>query len=409
MAISPEKTIEVEKIIEDLFKHIVFMNVSEHAPLGGYLSYTEPFAIDYEGFYGPYQDLMKSIFSIEKLGKQWSVQGLKEKIFNLLFQLAEIKNARTIPNYKQITLDWMKGIDIEFEEQECYVPVIGLTVLQQLQLGDVKFIPLSERPFPEDMFFTLHLDKLIPERDCLAVTHVTAEWQKSAEVAREKVEKNLNILRFIGSLIWWDRPVGHIYVAGKELKQVSYTLIVEAKTRNITGSIGHTESTPAPFKVDEEFLKFAEFYGLSYIQSLFNQKISPIEDDLIAAIQWFGYASQESEPLVSFVKFYIAIETMLKKDKESAKNFLPKRISVLLEPWNKSRQERLRQDFADLVDERNSVFHEGRSSKFSPEYLSESVLILARQVLHQLILRIKSDNIKSKDELIAWIENQSRK
>ncbi len=409
MSIPAEKLNEIEQIIKELFKHIVFENVSERAPLGGYLSLEEPFAVDYEGFYGPYQSLRRSIVSIEKLGEQWSDEALKEKIFNLLVQLAELKKTETSPNYEELTLNWINGIDVEFEEQECYVPVIGLNVLKSLQLGDVRFAPLEELKEKLLSFDETFFDKLVPGRDSLAITRVTAEWQKSAEVAREKVEETLNILRFIGSLVWWDRPVGHIYVAGKELRRVSYTLVIESKTEQLTGIVGHTLSTPAPFKIDDEFLRFAEFYGLSYIQSLINQNVSPIEDDLLAAIQWFGYATQESEALVSFVKFYIAIETALKKDKENAKNFLPERTSILLEPSNKSRQEKLQQDFTELINERNAVFHQGRPIKFSPEYLSDAGLILARQILHQLRLRIKSDNIQSKDELIAWTKEQLNK
>ncbi len=352
---------------------------------------------------------MKSIFSIEKLGEQWSDQALKEKIFKLLIQLAEIKRDVNIPNYEQITLDWIKEIDIEFEEQECYVSVIGLTLLEPLQLGDVKFIPLKDRSFSFNKIFTSHIDQLIPERDCLAITHVTAEWQKSAEVAREKVEKALNILRFIGALIWWDRPIGHIYVAGKELERVSYTLIVEAKTGQITGRMGHTESTPAPFKVDKEFLEFAEFYGLSHIQSLISQKVSPIEDDLMAAIQWFGYASQELTPLVSFVKFYIAIETAVKKDGEKARTVLPKRIAVLLEPWSKVRQDELEKELSDIIGERNAVFHEGKVEKYSPSYLADTGRILARGVINQLRLKIASESWKTKDELITWAHTQTKR
>ncbi len=74
-----------------------------------------------------------------------------------------------------------------------------------------------------------------------------------------------------------------------------------------------------PFKADSIFINYAEFFGLSYFQSIFDQDVSSIEDDLFAAIQWYGFAIQELSPLVSFVKFYIAIETATKKADELAK------------------------------------------------------------------------------------------
>ena len=161
------------------------------------------------------------------------------------------------------------------------MPIVGLVVDTPLQIGDVTFLPFEANLSSFDNLFTSTLEQFSPDRDCIATTRVSAEWIKSAEIAREKIEKNLNILNFVGSLVWWDRPVGHINLAGRELERVSYTLVVELGTGVVTGRMGHTKSTPMPFRVDDEFLKFANFYGLGYIQSLINRKAFPIEEDYL--------------------------------------------------------------------------------------------------------------------------------
>jgi hypothetical protein len=405
MTISSNEVTEIKKLIQELFEHIVFENVSARTPLGGYLTIEEPFSINYEGYYGSYQKLMRVIFSIEKLGEQWSDKALEEKIFNLLSQLAKMKKEGATPNYEQITLNWTKGIDIEFKEQRCYVPVTGLVIEKPLEIGKVEFISLENQPLSSNSIFKSSFDGYSHDRDCLAVTNVTAEWQKAAELARDNVENALNVLRYIGSLIWWDRQVGHIHVAGKELKRVSYTLVIDSNSGDVTGETGHTVSTPAPFRVDQEFFDFSEVYGFKYLQTLSNKKASGIEDDLLAAIQWFGYATQELEPLVSFVKYYISIETVLKKEGESARNVLPGRISTLLEPFSKLKQNELKIEIGKLIDERNSVFHEGKVEQYSSIYLATTIRVLAREVINQLRSKIETEGWKTKDDLVDWVNN----
>ncbi len=81
----------------------------------------------------------------------------------------------------------------------------------------------------------------------------------------------------------------------------------------------------------------------------------------------------------------------------------------MLEPHNKEIQRKLESDLRELIDERNSVFHEGRVNSFSPEYLRSSAHILSRQILHQIRLKIKSDNFETKDDINQWIQAQYQK
>ena len=408
MDVSKEIINNLAEHINRLFDHLTISNVPEHAPYRGFLSIDRPFSLNDEGYYIHYQGLKKSIISLENYGGKWSDQAINEKINDLLFDLAHSKSNRSTLDYFQIAKDWVQKFIVEFAEQKCFVPVAGLVVDTPQKIGDVTFLPLDEKSFSDAKFFKLFLEHFSPENDCIATTTVSAEWMKSAEVAREKIEKILNILRYIGSLVWWDRQIGHINLAGQELKRVSYTLVVDSQTGVITGEKGHTESTPVPCRVDNEFLEFARFYGLEHLQSLINRKALPIEEDYFAAIQWYGYATQELDPIVSFVKFYIAMESALKKENERAKNVLPNRIGVLIEPWDTRLQDKIETDIKALIDERNSVFHEGRTQESSPAHLAEMSNLISRRVLHQLGQRIGSENIQTKDDLIAWVETQQK-
>jgi len=407
MTISIQKHDELRRLIENLHNHISF-DVPDDRPLyAGYLRIDRPFCLDEDGYFVIYQSLKRSIVNIENLGEKWSNQGLEQEIHKLLLELATLKDKNTIPNFENITSAFEQKIDIEFQEYECIVPIIGLTTNITIQIGDVTFLPFEAKDRFSNKFSDIHIDKLNPHRDCFSTTKIKAEWIRSAELAREKIEKTLNILRFLGSLIWASEPTRHVYLSGQELKRVSSTFVIDSEQK--FGTVGHSEFSVQPFKVDDNFIQYAEFFGLSYFQSLIDRQASPIEEDLFAAIQWYGFAIQELVPLVSFVKFYIAIETATKKDGESARTVLPKRISVLLDPWSKLRQEELEVDLGQLIDERNSVFHEGKVKRYSPSYLANASRILARGVIHQLRLKIGSDGWKTKDELIDWVKVQSKK
>lgn len=406
MAISIQQHNELCSLIKNLYDHISF-DVPDRPTYAGYLRIDRPFCLDDDGYFVIYQSLKRSILNIGNIGEKWSNQGLEEEIHKLLSELATLKDNNAVPDFENITSAFEQKIDIEFQEYECIVPIIGLTIQSKLQVGDVTFLPFEAKDRFSNKLFDVYIDDLISHRDCFAITKIKAEWIRSAELAREKIEKALNILRFLGSLIWASEPTRHIYVSGQQLKRVSYTFVIDSEQK--IGTVGHTEFSVQPFKLDDDIMQYAEFFGLSYFQALIDRQASPIEEDLFAAIQWYGFAIQELIPLVSFAKFYIAIETATKKDGERARMVLPKRISVLLEPWNKLRQEELEIELGQLIDERNSVFHEGKVRKYNPSYLADTGRILARGVIHQLRLKIASERWKAKEELIDWVNAQSKR
>ena len=208
--------------------------------------------------------------------------------------------------------------------------------------------------------------------------------------------------------MWHDQPTRHIYIASQDPARISESLVVTPK--GLVSRVGASEFTPVPFGVDAEILQYANFYGLSELQALLRAN-APVElhEALLTGIQWYGEATQDLLPLVAFVKYYISIETAIKKENENAKTALPRRLSVLIEPWDKTRQRSLESDLRGFIDERNAVFHSGTPLTSTPEELAWDGRILARQALHQLRVRIKSAHLATKDDLIGWVDAQLTK
>lgn len=407
MPILQEQLNKVASIIEDLYNHILLSDIPEDAPYLGYLSREQPFALDHKGYYVSYAELLRFVFALEGIGEAWSEEGIQGKLHELLLSLAALRaDEDSSPDFHRITQEWLDGIDIQFKENTCYVPVIGLLVDEPLVIGDVTFHPLeSVRDQLQEGIYSSFFSDLHPIRDCIATAQIKAEQRRATEILRVRADQALNILRFIGSLVWHRQPPRHIYIAGQQPKRTSYAIAMGAGG-NVAG-IGETEYTPLPYKVDQGFLRRANFYGLSFLQSLVrSQSLSSLEQAFLTAVQWYGDAMQDLVPLFAFVKFYVSIETATKKSNERAKQVLPRRVSVLIESWDKQKQRRLEADISDLIDERNAVFHGGKPENYSSEYLAWFARVLAMQTLHHLRLKIESNGFQAKDDLITWVDQQ---
>jgi hypothetical protein len=323
-----------------------------------------------------------------------------------LIKLAYIKANSQSPDFSQITSDWWTKIDVVFPESNCYVPIIGLSVDEPLTVGPVTFWPLESKKqeLGNESYFGLFAG-LFNDRDCIAQSNAQAEMRRSVEILRTKAESALNILRYIGSLVWHGQPARHIYVAGGQRERSVHTVSIDPG--GIATLFTDSTFTPIPFKIDKRIIQLADSYGLHYLQSLVdNNNALPLESCLLTAIQWYGDATQEPSPLFAFTKYYIAVETIAKRDKEAARAVLPQRLSILLEDCNEAKRQEIEKEIEAIVDERNEVFHRGRTKRLSAEYLAWACHNLAQSTINQLRLHIKSQGLETKDDLVMWIKQR---
>ncbi len=395
------------ELIKDLDSHLIIDNIPADPPFLSMFDNDYPFALDDHGYKVSYLNLLLNTLNLKPFGDQWSHDGLEKLANNLIYKLAENKHNQNSPvNYAELAKDWLSKVVVSFDEQICYTIVVGLSVEAPLQLGDITFLP-PEIQYIEvaDNISTPYLQNLNPMLHCLASCKINAEQVRATEILCEKTENILNILRFIGSLIWHDQPIRHIYISGYNRNRVNYSLAIDSKKRY--SRIGNSIYTPLPFKVDKEFLNYAKAYGFDYIRGLLElSSTTEIERAFLTAIQWYGDATQDLIPIISFVKYYVSIETVLKNKSENAHSVLPKRLSKLISPFNNETQKLLEIDIGGMIDERNSVLHSGKTEKMKPEELSWNSRIFARQALHQICQIMQKEELKTKKDLLRWLKDK---
>ncbi|HEY59098.1 MAG TPA: hypothetical protein G4N92_00180 [Anaerolineae bacterium] len=395
----------LSEMIEDIFNFLIILNVPKDAYFLGYSDDSSPFGLNRIG-YNAYVNLIGYILNIESIGDFWSEDGIKNLIHGLLIDLARSKKQQIQKiGFSKFAENLFSKISKNFEKYLCYTPVIGLTTKNPISIGKITFLNIEDAKSKIKVDFLSFFDNLNPNRDCIATSLIKSEWRRSTEILREETEKVFNILRYIGSLVWYNQPQKHIYLKGRDRSRFSYSLAINSKgfaSRNV-----NKEYSVLPYKVDKNFINYADFYGFDFIRKIIRRaKRKPIEQSFITAIQWFGDATQDLIPIFSFVKYYVAIETLLKnKNERNAKSLVSKRMSVLLEQYDRKKQKCLESEIKDLIDERNNIFHSGIPKKQNIESLSWKGQILSRGTLNLVRQIIVQENLTTKDDLFSWIEN----
>jgi len=409
MSITEQQVNDFASAMQEIHSRILLSDIPDDAAYRGYLDKDTPFALDRHGYRVSYLGLLSKVFALPRIADLWSEDGIQELGHQLLLSLAQSRKDANIPDFPSIAREWLAKIDAPFEEFTCCTAAAGLSVDAPLEIGDVTFLPL-EMDLPEfrDEAADSFRENLNTYRDCLSSSKVSAEWRRASEIHCQKTEYALNVIRFIASLVWHDQKTRHVYIASQDPMRISEMLVVAPA--GAVSRVGASDFTPLPVNLDQETLPYAQFYGLGEIQVLLrNPSPAELQGSYLTSIQWFGRATQELLPLVAFVKYYISIKAALKKEGESAKQVIPRRLGVLIEPWDKSRLARLETDLRDLIDERNAVFHSGSPLTSTLERLEWDARILSRQALHQLRVRLRSEGWQTKDDLIAWVSAQHAK
>lgn len=402
-------------IIRKLYDHIHTENFPNDPPYSGSASKNREFVLDWVGYYEWYGELLRALFDLPKVKNIWSEHGICEQIAKLLSDLASIKFERFVSaqfsiNFGEMARRLLEKIDVDFAVQDCYVPVIGLALAQPLVLGDVTFWPL-EGKIKELKTKTIDpslFDRLHPFTDSVASCSVKAETLKAIELVTEKVESALNTLRYLSTLVWQDEPPKQIFVGGRESSRSSFALSIDSEGRTSRAKTGLGISLP--FIMNSEILQIANSWGLNHLNTMLGAATrSPLEESLLDAIAWFGDASKDASPIHAFVKFYISLEIISKLREENAGVVLPNRISMLIEPYNPARRNRLKKSVKAIIEERNAIFHAGKPERLPIDYLEYVCRRIARNTIAHLRMLIDEKKIKTKNEMIAWVSEQQKR
>ena len=97
MSISEDQVQLFSKLISDLYDQILLGDLPEDSAYRGFLDRETPFGLNEQGYRVSYLGLLQQVFQLPNIAEKWSEDGIQELGHELLLNLAESKNKRSIP------------------------------------------------------------------------------------------------------------------------------------------------------------------------------------------------------------------------------------------------------------------------------------------------------------------------
>lgn len=394
-------------LLTELYQHLKVEKKPSDFFLSAPINRSHYVILDFAGESEVIPKILEEIYSIHEISDNWSRKKIFEEIDKLILGLGKIKhdNHGELDVHK-IARSFLSNFSVGFEFITCILPIYGLTVSKKTTIGSIDFLPLAdtEQRFSSSKWYSSPKN-LHPSINSFVSLRMKKEPARVLEILKEKTERALNILRFLGSFLYWDQTPRHIYIGGKQRKRVSSPITIDDE-ENIN-MLGNSEFQVMPMRLDERFIQNAKTHEYGYLLSTHDpSSFSPLRKAIYTSIQWFGGATQELDPVTSFVKFYISLETATKRTEDHAGSTLPGRISKIMYPNNLDKQEYYKENIAEIIKERNAVFHSGTPKAYSAEYLSSQCYQITRQILNRLGYLIPSEGLKTKDDLALWAKTR---
>ena len=256
------------------------------------------------------------------------------------------------------------------------VPIMNLQVTEEISIGDSSFFNLDEKSLGivEERFSLKfrHVEESLAnaindfvkfnETKTVALVIVQApDTKKATELALEKAESCLNVLRLYGLnapfVIRDDyKKIVMRYLPFVSLEDKYY--LRESKSINEISSFCFLDSK----KILE--LDKGGFHALNRLLSKKTDELTRLQEDLLIAVMWLGNAVKDNQRNMKFVKAIVALETLLVPDGGQSKcDVIAKRFASIACPSaTDSEKKEVFLNVRSLYQTRNSIIHAGEFS-----------------------------------------------
>ncbi|MBA7502499.1 hypothetical protein ES706_01089 [subsurface metagenome] len=294
------------------------------------------------------------------------------------------------------------------QEWVFFIPITNLTIMLRrgFTLGKVRFYGMDkstmeylESKYKMRFGFGNSLDdrysKVMKEINTTTFSTVkisAGEIIKAREMAFDKVDAALNILRLYDQT----RRIG---IYGEVFSPVRNIYHINLTTKTRGESISRIDFSP-PLIIDDSYLSYLwkEGYFNIFNKLLKNKTPTPLERKILTSIHWYGLGVKDRNKLDKLVKFTIALESILLKEREPKRYHLAERVAFILGK-DKYGKKWFHDRVYKLYGIRSEIVHEGRK-----EIKEEDVYDMHRIVESVLFFMIqKLNKFTTLDHVIEWV------
>lgn len=365
-----DQTLDPAKIIGDIIGHTIDASGTE---LDVYLKENSNLIGLYENNFRNFIKLSESIHRLSEIRYIISFKTIKEILFDWI-----IKKFK-----RQLNVDFidflLKECQQKIQDNEIYVPIYGLRIESDFNLGHVRFLKISKELI--DKWELNLLDKGIDENPndienkkafilkirretqgySVASSKLRAEQYRACEIAIENTENALSILRFFSPANLFPQKVSCCTILGKEnLESIKYYIIEDGNLAHMGfESIGNIEKD---WKINDEMLNVINILGLNELnQLLLFENLNDYQKKLLDSIIIYSKSSLMKHINEKLIYILVSIESLLlRNSSENIVQNIGERIAFLIADNAKSRKKVI-DTVKKAYDLRSNFIHHGLS------------------------------------------------
>ena len=320
---------------------------------------------------------------------------------------------------------WFGLTDFVFDEcarhviaMDVWLPVIGLEVERELELGEVIFKPIRQpdwRRWVSDWHTRqaaeiprLRQFLLDVETDCLtmAVCRTVAEPIKAVEIAIEKSEEALDILRYFSPSNRYASTPAFCSIAGSEPLSRPKHLILQNGYLVSAGITLNTLRARHPWRIDESLMTKMRGVGFDTLASLLKKSAgdrTELQKDFVKALAIYSKSCIAQNLTDKLLYAVLTLESVLLKDQsESLQKHIGERMAFMT---GKSLEARIAiiNNYKLAYGLRSLAVHHGRQVKKEELEVLEEFIPRTWFTLNWIVTRLEQFN--TKQEMIEHIDD----
>ncbi|WP_225073804.1 HEPN domain-containing protein [Desulfuromonas sp. CSMB_57] len=305
------------------------------------------------------------------------------------------------------------------ERNTVYVPVTGLRLSLDYELGNVKLIRptgenkgqikgkirtiISKSKAEEEKkaqivaFFEKELEEWLGKYT-LAEYSVVAEPGRAYERAKEETRRVLELFRFASKALY---PISEDIRVGLKGEHSFDTRMAFVISEENLSTKSDNEGSIRPFDFDGQAKEIMEKIGVFKVSEIL-KKDNPtnFEEVILRAIHWFSSALQQAEIENSFLSLIIALETIFTAERGNPiTNTVSEGVAFVLADELEPRK-KLKKTIKDYYGMRSGVAHGGKKSVLRSDYYH--LINIVGSII--VVLIEKTDEFENHKAFIEWIE-----
>lgn len=375
--------------------------------------------------YKEFRDFIDKIFYHSTTNKYFCYNTIYKTVLHELEKHININSKNITDDY---LIDISNSLNNKLNKREFYFIISGLKLkeIDCLLLNDMFIFNFEEQHLniimrnsvisSKDDDFNKHTHEFVKKNFfseiCIKIPCL-GDCETAEKTARYKAKLVLNYFRFLFCILHYERVhenLIQISIKSEVFHQEELFFYQSEPDGNVSFSRGKGRSSLQDFEIDKQFLRECKenIYFNDFFDFAFKNDKTEIEKIITTAIYWIGEAQADFDKESSFLKYWIAIESIFTSKKNEITENLCKGISVILAftPYGFIEPNNIREihnRVSKLYDLRGKIVHQG-----SYQEIKDTDLVEMCKLSWQLTLsffHLRSINYKT----IAEVEEQTNR